>query len=127
MAQNNGITPFKDECVIYYSTEDASWIAHSLNTDQMGFGDCVVDALVDLMVGLQNLLALAQKENVEVIVQAPPEIQRLRQNARQLPDCLVQIAKERFYHQLPLEWGISIDIPQSELMITPLPIEECYV
>ena len=124
MYQPNNTTPFTEECVIYYSTEDTSWIAHGLHTDQLGLGDCVVDAIVDLMVGLRNLSELAQKEDVQMFVEAPEEIQKLCQGAKPLPDCISQIAKERFYHQLSSEWGIRIDIPYSECVTTQLPFEE---
>lgn len=117
---------FKDEFVIYYSKEDASWIAHSLHTDQIGLGDCVVDAIVDLMVCLHNLCELAKKQrDIQRYVEAPEDIQKLRQNARSLPDCIAQIAVERFYHQFPSEWSVQINIPQSECVTMPLELEGC--
>ncbi|MFA5422516.1 MAG: hypothetical protein WC374_01490 [Phycisphaerae bacterium] len=121
------LNALKDECVIYYSPEDTSWIAHSLNTDQIGFGDCVVDAIVDLMVGVSNLLELAEKKDVAVIVQAPEEIQRLRDSAKRLPNSITQIAKEKFYHQLSSEWSFQFRVPQSDCVTTSLPLEELYV
>jgi len=52
---------FKDEFIVYYSKEDQSWIAHSLYTDQLGYGDCVVNAIVDLLIATKNLLELKRK------------------------------------------------------------------
>jgi hypothetical protein len=124
MGQTTNTAPFKDECLIHYSAQDGSWIAHGLHTDQVGFGDCVVDAIVDLMVRLRNLSELAQKEKVQIFIEAPEEIQRLCEGAKPLPDCIAQIARERFYHQLSSEWAIHIDIPYSECVTTPLSFEE---
>lgn len=88
MSTQKAAIPFKDEFLIYYSKEDGSWVAHSLHTDQMGFGDCVVDALVDLMVGLHNLLNLAKRENVQVLFEAPDDIKELVHTAKPIAECI---------------------------------------
>lgn len=128
MNGQNGASSFKDEFVVYYSKEDNSWIAHSLRTDQLGFGDCVVDALSDLLVGLHNLIDLAKKgQPIIILNEAPPEIQLIRQTAKILPDCIAQIAIERYYHQLPSEWGVQVNIPHSDSVTVEMsmPLEEC--
>jgi hypothetical protein len=117
LAKGERIKSFKDECVIYFSQEDRSWIAHSLYTDQLGYGDCVVDALVDLFVGTQNLIALHVKDpTIEVFCDAPKEIQNLRKTAKPLGNALLQVAYERYVKKLP--WPMHIDIPENELFKT---------
>lgn len=49
----------RDTCVIYYSREDKCWVAHSVRTDQIGMGDCVVHALADLMRAVEQVLRIA--------------------------------------------------------------------
>jgi hypothetical protein len=116
LAKVGRITPFKDECVIYYSQEDRAWIAHSLYTDQLGYGDCVVDAIVDLLVGTRNILALYEKDpDIEVQRQAPPEIQRYRESAQRLPDVLWEVAQARLHKQL--RWDTYVDIPTDQTLI----------
>lgn len=107
-------SPFRDEFIIYYSKEDASWVAHSLHTDQMGFGDCVVDALVDLMIGLHNLLNLAKREKVQVLFEAPDDIKEFVRTAKPIAECILQIAIEKFQNRIPPEYTLHVDIPQTE-------------
>ena len=84
---------FRDPCVIYESTADKCWIAHSLRTDQIGTGDCVLDALVDLMRAIHALLEIATKEDdIEILREAPAEIQRKAQDAQPLPEEIYEIA-----------------------------------
>jgi len=107
--------PVKDDFVIYYSNTDKSWIAHSLRTDQLGFGDCVVDAIADLMVGLHNLYELAKKDT-EIIVncEAPEDIKKLAKNAKKLDDCILDIAIKKFRNRWPKNYQIHLEIPHSE-------------
>ncbi|MGC9261671.1 MAG: hypothetical protein ACP5I8_16525 [Phycisphaerae bacterium] len=77
---------FSDTAVIYHSTEDNCWIAHSLRTDQIGTGERVVDALADLIRGVRAVLRLAQKdESIAYLREAPPEIKKLATRSRKLP------------------------------------------
>ena len=111
MSQIHSTVPFKDECLIYYSDQDRSWIAHSLQTDQLGYGDCVVDAIVDLLIGTKNLLELKKKDaEIEIFHQAPPEIVEEYGKAKPLPDVLWEIALDRFLKKLP--YPVYVDIPQ---------------
>jgi hypothetical protein len=113
MVQNNNTTPFMDECLIYHSDEDRAWIAHSLKTDQLGFGDCVVNALVDLLIGTKNLLKLKKKDpEIEIFHQASPEIIAESEKAKPLPSVLWEVALERFHKKLPYQ--VYTDIPQNE-------------
>ena len=111
MSQTHNPISFRDECLIYYSEQDKSWVAHSLKTDQLGYGDCVVNAIVDLLVGTQNLLELQRKDpDVEVLCPAPAEIVKLGKKASPLPEVLWEVALDRFLKKLPYE--IYVDIPQ---------------
>ena len=81
-----------DEAVIYYSQEDSSWIAHSLSSDQMGFGESVIEALADLLKALRQVHELADADPSIQIQPAPQEIRNLAQNARRLPGEMLEIA-----------------------------------
>lgn len=107
--------PIKDEFVIYYSKEDESWIAHSLRTDQMGLGDCVVDALADLMLGLHNLHQLAKtQKDIQIAFEAPDEIKKIARQAKHLDDCILEIAFKKFCKTWPKYYNVHIDISQTE-------------
>jgi len=116
MSQINNITPFMDKCLIYYSEQDKSWVAHSLHTDQLGYGDCVVNAIVDLLIGTKNLLELKRKDTeIEVFCQAPKEIFESCEKAIPLPDVLWEVALDRFSKKLLYE--VYVDIPQDSQFI----------
>jgi hypothetical protein len=126
----NGLSPLKDEFVVYYSQEDNSWVAHSLHTDQIGLGgDSVVDAIVDLLVGLHNLFEFIKysKEYFNIAVEAPPEIFLIREKAKLLPDSVYQLVIEKLFHRIPSSWGVQVNIPQSEKVTVSmdLPLQEC--
>jgi hypothetical protein len=108
---------FRESCVIYYSPDDKCWIAHGLRTDQVGTGDCVVDALADLMKAIDQILALARQEgDIEVLREAPPEIQKRAQSAKQLPIELCEIAHKKVRGTWPAE--LKVASPETEEYVT---------
>ena len=73
----------RETCVIYESPEDGCWVAHGLRTDQIGTGDSVVEALVDFMRALDQIIRVAGREkNVELYRSAPPEIRAKAKTAK---------------------------------------------
>jgi predicted RNase H-like HicB family nuclease len=99
---------FRDTCVIYESKEDGCWIAHSLCTDQIGAGESVVEALVELMRAIEGLLQLARQEgDIQVLREAPPQIQRLAEKADPLPGEILDIAHKMVHGQWPGGWTFA--------------------
>jgi len=97
-----------DTCIIYRSVEDGCWIAHGLHTDQIGTGDCVVDALVDFMKTLDQIARVAATEkDVELYRPAPPEIQARAKNAKKLPAEICEIAHKTLYGKWPNGWHFT--------------------
>jgi hypothetical protein len=91
-----------DACVIYYSREDRCWIAHGLRTDQIGTGDCVVHALADLMIALQELADLAAEDpSIAMLREAPPAVQKKARSAQPLPRELYEIAHKIVHGEWP--------------------------
>ncbi len=112
MNQTAATSSFRDECLIYYSVKDKSWIAHSLCTDQLGYGDCVVNAIIDLLIGTKNLLELKRKDpEIEIFCKAPKEILNRRKKAKPLPPVLWEVAVERFSKKL--QYPVHFDVPQN--------------
>jgi hypothetical protein len=100
--------------LIFYSQEDKCWIAHSLKTDQFGTGDCVVDALVDGIKAVEQVLKLAKRRSkIKVQRDAPKEIINLAKKAAPLPRELFEIAHKRLYGQWPAEIKVYADTPHS--------------
>ncbi|MBM4023850.1 MAG: hypothetical protein FJ280_00360 [Planctomycetes bacterium] len=113
---------FVDTCLIYFDSADKTWIAHSLETDQVGVGDCVVDALVDLMTGTRNLLELARRDKtIAVFRKAPREIVSRAKKAKPLPDVVFQIALERFTNNLPKGYRIDVEAPTRGAFTAKIP------
>ena len=52
----------RGKCANSYSSLDNRWITHSLHTDQIGTGCSFLDAFTDLLVGISNLLKLANRK-----------------------------------------------------------------
>jgi hypothetical protein len=132
MNGQTGVSPFKDEFVVYYSQEDNSWIAHSLHTDQIGLGgDSIVDAIVNLITGLHNLLEFAKNstEHFTLSVDAPPNIFLLAEKAKLLPPSVYQLVMGKLFNRIPSSWGVQVNVPQSEKVTVSmdLPLQECNV
>jgi|WetSurMetagenome_2_1015567.scaffolds.fasta_scaffold96242_2 hypothetical protein len=96
MAQTTAKLPklFLDVCVIYPSQHDKGmWVAHSINTDQLGVGDCVLDAYVELRRAVTALLAAAQDDpSIQVFRRAPQEVCDRLLTAKELPKEIQEIA-----------------------------------
>lgn len=111
--KNNRKKFFSDTLAIFYSEEDQCWVAHSLRTDQFGTGDCVLDALMDGMKAVDQVIALSKKKpEVQVLSEAPEEIRQIIQNAKRLPDEIFEIAHKKLYGEWP--YNIEIDIPHTD-------------
>ena len=85
---------FTDTFVIYPSElEQGVWVAHSLNTDQIGTGECVLEAYVALLRALRALLEEAGKNpKLCLLNPAPKEVRDRCKHARRLPLEIVEIA-----------------------------------
>lgn len=93
---------FTDECLLYYSRSDQCWIGHSLRTDQIGTGDCVLDSLADLMSGIKKLLELAaEDETITIYREAPASIKKRAEKATLLPEEIFEIAYKKVYGDWP--------------------------
>lgn len=100
--------PFRETCVIYESSEDGCWVAHGLRTDQIGMGNCVVDALADFMKAVDQVLKVAsQGKNISVSRSAPPEILAMAKTARPLPREIYEIAHKKLYGHWPREFCVG--------------------
>ena len=105
---------FGDIFAIFYSEEDQYWVAHSLRTDQFGTGDCVVDALIDGMKAVDQVIALSKKKpEIQILSEAPEEIKQIVQTAKRLPDEIYEIAHKKLYGNWP-SYKVKIDIPHTD-------------
>ena len=94
---------FIDTWVLYLSEdEEGMWVAHSLNTDQVGMGKCALDAYVALYKAMESLLEAASKDaRIDLFSRAPEEVCRRARHARPLPKEIVDIAQMRLRGQRP--------------------------
>jgi len=98
-----------DRVVVYASTEDQCWVAHSLRTDQIGVGDSIVEAVVDLVRAVKNLMESAVKDDrVQVCHEAPPEIQELADSAEELPRSIIDVVTQRVHGPWPKNWPPNV-------------------
>ena len=103
----------RETCVIYESSEDGCWVAHGLRTDQIGTGDSVVEALVDFMRALDQIIKVARREkNVELYRPAPPEILAKAKTAKRLPSEIYEIAHKTLYGKWPSGLGVCVTPPK---------------
>jgi hypothetical protein len=110
--------------VIYESPEDKCWIAHGLQTDQMGYGDCVLDALVDYLRAIDQVLrAAAEEKDVQLLRSAPPEVQARLKTARPLPKEIYEIAHKRVRGQWPKDLNVEAT-PKSDDTIFKAQVQE---
>jgi hypothetical protein len=76
----------KDGILVYYSHQDRAWLAHSLRTDQIGCGDCILSAIESLLRGIKTIMEMSKADrSIEVWHEAPPAIQAKVKNAKPLP------------------------------------------
>ena len=107
---------FRDTYAIYYSAADKRWIAHSLRTDQMGTGNCILDALVDGLRAIDQVLDYADKHpGTKVLTPAPPEIFALAKDANRLPEELADIAHKTLYGEWPDAIKPSFEVDENEV------------
>jgi len=86
---------FCDPCVIYPAAEDGMWVAHSLNTDQLAQGDCVLHAYVELKRVMRAFIAeVNETPDIEVFTPAPREVWKMFAEAKPLPQSMVDRAEE---------------------------------
>jgi hypothetical protein len=78
--------PKKDEILVYYSRQDRVWFAHSLQTDQIGCGDGILEAIESLLRGIKTILEMRKADpSIEVLHDAPAAIRSKFKNAKPLP------------------------------------------
>ncbi len=94
---------FIDSWVLYLSDdEEGMWVAHSLNTDQVGMGTCALDAYVALYKAMQSLLEAASKDpRINLFRRAPDAICERVRHARPVPKEIVEIAQMRLRGRHP--------------------------
>ena len=98
-----------DQVVIYFSRADDRWIAHSLRTDQIGVGDCIVDALAEMIRVVDHLLAEAQADpTIAVLREAPAAVKKGAAKAKVLPGELFEIAHKKATGNWPA--GLEVDV-----------------
>ena len=84
---------FSDAAVIYHSRQDGCWIAHSLETDQIGTGERAVEALADLIRAVGSVLALARADqSIAYLRDAPPKIKAITAKNKKLPPEIFEVA-----------------------------------
>jgi hypothetical protein len=100
---------FAETFAIFYSEEDKCWVAHGVRTDQFGTGGSVVDALVDGMKAVDQVVALAaRKPGIEVFSEAPEEIKQIAKRAKRLPNSILQIVHEKLSGDWPDEVQLQV-------------------
>ena len=111
---------FADVWVIYKSDEDPGmWVAHSLNTDQIGMGDCVVAAVAALKRVVRALMDEASRDSsIQVFCAAPRDIRKKLVGARPLPQDLLDRAEE-----LAARHGRAPRTPKADVLSSPVDLE----
>jgi hypothetical protein len=72
-----------DVCLVYWSQADKRYVAHSMRTDQIGTGDCIVHAMADLLHAVKDLLELAEQDaSIQVLKPAPADRAQVLQQSR---------------------------------------------
>jgi len=105
----------REQFVIYYSKEDGCWLAHGLRTDEIGTGDCVVDAVADFIKAFDQILRLAEREgDVDIFRDAPEHVRQMAKTAKPLPGEIFEIAHRRARGDWPREFRIHVDTPKSK-------------
>lgn len=100
----------RDTIVIYHSPEDGCWLAHSLETDQIGDGESVLEALECLMRGLKFLHAEAAKDaTLRAWRKASDEIFAMSKAAKPLPGEIMDIACKRVHGVWPADLPVKVD------------------
>ena len=88
-----GIKGFND-CIAIYK-EDGRWIAHSIETDQIGVDKDMVLALADLIKTVKTVLAMSEKDKtIAYLRKAPQDIIDKVNSATPLPKSIFEAACE---------------------------------
>jgi len=97
-----------------------------VRTDQFGTGTCIVDALVDGMEAVDQVVELAQtRKGIEVFRNAPDEIIQRIKGAERLPDEIYEIAHKKLYGEWPEYIRPDFDIPPSHCFTRKVLEEAC--
>ena len=95
-------------CLIYYSKTENLWIAHGLRTDQIGVGDCVLDAYVDYLHGMIDLVDLSKEvDHIEIFRTPPKKILKKAEKAQLLPRELYDVAYKRVHGDWPQDLKVT--------------------
>ena len=101
---------FHETCVIYESAEDGCWVAHGVRTDQIGTGDCIVDALADYMRAIVEVLRVASKgKDITIYRLAPAKVRHLAKKAPMLPKEIYEIAHRKVFGTWPNDIAVKVD------------------
>lgn len=115
------IKAFKDTCVIYYSRTDKCWVAHSLRMDQIGAGDCVVEALAELIKAVDHVLHCAQRDaTLGVLREAPAWVRAKVTNAQKLPAEVYEIAYKMVRGQWPEKFEPEFKYPKNRRFVSEI-------
>ena len=100
---------FEDTLVIYHSADDRCWIAHSLETDQVGTGNSIVDAMADAIKAVHQVFALAREDRtIAYRRRAPREIFAIRKHAKRLPGEFFEVAHKKVHGKWPQNLKLDI-------------------
>jgi hypothetical protein len=108
---------FLDVCVIYPSPEEKGmWVAHSIQTDQIGVGDCVLNAYVELVRAVNVLLVAAEEDpTIQVFGRAPEDVCKRLLTAKELPREILEIAEMQLTGRFPVTLERSWKPPAESL------------
>jgi NTP pyrophosphatase (non-canonical NTP hydrolase) len=95
-----------DEVVIYWSKDDHCWIAHTIQTDQIGTGDRIVDALADVLKAVASIIEEAERDcTLAIYRDAPDEIKDIAKTAKRLPHEIYEVAHKMVHGDWPKDWN----------------------
>lgn len=98
----------QDEILVYYSQQDKAWLAHSFRTDQIGSGECILEAVESLLRGIKSIMDLAKEDpSIEVWREATADVQARAKSAKTLPYEFVEIAHRRVHGNWPKELPVQ--------------------
>ena len=113
---------FLDIAVMYPSpNEKGKWVAHSIETDQIGVGECVLEAYVELCRAVRALLNAADRDpSIQVLSPAPENIRRMLMTAKKLPDEIAEIAALQLSGRFPATLDKPWNPPQLRALSAPV-------
>lgn len=120
----NGKIHFEDVLFVRWSSDDGCWTAHSLETDQIGFGDSIVDALADVIKAVHQVIALAESDpTIAALRKAPDDVIEAARRAKRLPQEMYEVAHLRATDDWPSELTLTLDGPPEETYTVHSPVE----